>query len=336
MIQKNKNNRFPSNIKYVKNITDFNIMSCIEYSFCIFKSINDILILICSEVNSIISYNLNNFQKLSEIKNAQENIVSFRHLFDKYKKRDLIISVSSVKNNVKLWTFNNWKCLYNYIEPKNNDFLFSACFLDNNSQIFIIISKYCNDYPLDEIKVYDLTGKKIKEINNSKDKTVFIDSFFDNENSKHYIITGNRGNVKSFDFNNNQEYYTYAEKYDNNHHHSIVIKQNKDITLMFESDLYSFLRIWNFHSGIMLNKIEIDNKPQGICLLNEKYLLIGSMLYIKIYDFEEGKIIKNIDCENKEILVNIKVFTHPKLGECMVSQNYDDTIKLWIIDYKNQ
>ena len=332
----NNNKESHLNLIYLKNITNFPIDSCIDYSFCIFKSINDLLILICSKKKSIISYNLNNFQKLNEIKNAHnKNIISFRHIFDKYKIRDIIISVSSIQNNVKLWSFSNWECLYNYIETKNNDFLFSACFLDNNYQIFILTSKYCNDYPTEKIKVYDLNGEKIKEINNSNEKTIFIDSFFDNKTSKHFIITGNKGYVKSYDFDNNKEYHKYSneENHLEHYHHSIAIVQKKEITKMFESDSYKYIRIWDFHSGMMLKIIEIGDEPQGIFILSEKYLLIGNLLKIKIYDFEEDKIIKDIKCNNTKVLFNIKVFFHPKLGECMISQNFQGKIKLWIIKY---
>ena len=33
----------------------------------------------------------------------------------------------------------------------------------------------------ESIKVFDFNGKKIKEMNDSKDNTVFIDSYYDNK-----------------------------------------------------------------------------------------------------------------------------------------------------------
>ena len=83
--------------------------SYLDNSFCVFKTINGILVIIYSNINlSIISYNLNNFQKINEIKKAHnENIINFRHISDIDKNRDLIISCSSPDNNIKLWTFHN-------------------------------------------------------------------------------------------------------------------------------------------------------------------------------------------------------------------------------------
>ena len=236
-------------------------------------------------------------------------------------------------NNIKLWLFSKWECLHNYQNINQYEFIFSACFLDNNKQIFILTSNYCNENKPEKVKVYDLNGTKIKEINNSNEETVFIDSFFDKKTSKYFIITGNRGYIKSYDFNNNKVYYKYDDKgREDCHHHNIVIEQKKDITKMFESELDKYIRIWNFHSGKLLKKILIFNKPQALCLLNEKYLLVGNLENIKIYDLEEDKLFNDIH-SNKEV-VNIKLFYHPKLGECIVSQNYDDVIKLWTIEYK--
>ena len=84
----------------IKLFLDSHSESHISNGLCIFTSINDILYLIYSTMTkSIIAYDLNNNQKICEIKNAHEDyITSFRHILDKNKKRDLIISVSFARN----------------------------------------------------------------------------------------------------------------------------------------------------------------------------------------------------------------------------------------------
>ena len=158
----------------------------------------------------IISYDLNNFQKINEIKEAK--VLVFWHIFDKYKKRDLILSASKEKI-IKAWSFNNFECLFKCQVNYQN--IYSACFLDNNKQIFILASSF-HDYGClgepHKVKVFDLNGNKIKEINDSKDQTRLIDSFYDNKLLKFFIITGNTNYVKSFDFNKNKKYHKYYDK----------------------------------------------------------------------------------------------------------------------------
>jgi len=72
---------------------------------CIFNSINNILFLIYINkvYNNIILYDINNKNKINEIKVAHDDyIAGFRHYLD-INKRDLLMSISSENNNIKLW-----------------------------------------------------------------------------------------------------------------------------------------------------------------------------------------------------------------------------------------
>ena len=77
-----------------------------------FKSIDDILYFIYSKKTSIISYDLINNKKITEIKDDKNScITNLKHYFYQDKRQDLIIS-TSIDNNLKLWKLNNWECLY--------------------------------------------------------------------------------------------------------------------------------------------------------------------------------------------------------------------------------
>ena len=90
------------------------------YNFSAFKSINNIIYIIYANIyKSIISYNLIENKKINEIKNDHENeITGFRYYLDKINKRDLIISISGIDINLKLWNINKWESLLNI---KNNN-----------------------------------------------------------------------------------------------------------------------------------------------------------------------------------------------------------------------
>ena len=129
-------------IKFIKNILSDSFAKYVKMNtFSIFNSIYDILFLVYStEINSIIFYNLIDNKKIVEIKNAHQNyITNFRHYLDISNKRDLIISIS-LENNIKLWNANNYECLLNIENINKIGKLFSACFLNDNNQIYIITS----------------------------------------------------------------------------------------------------------------------------------------------------------------------------------------------------
>ena len=154
----------------------------LDNTFTIFISVNDIIILIYTNKDkSIITFNLNDFKILNEIKKAHNAyITNFRHYLDKNNNRDLVISISKENNNIKLWDINNFKCLINFENINKYGELYSACFLNDNNQIYIITSNF-NNYGCESIKIFNLNKKKIKEIKDSNYSTYFIDSYFDNK-----------------------------------------------------------------------------------------------------------------------------------------------------------
>ena len=230
----------------------------IDNTYSVFKSNNNIIYLLYSTKNkSIISYNLNIFKKLNEIKNAHsEYITNFRHTYDNQNKRDLLLSISANDNNLKVWNIFNFECLLNLKNVNNYGRLYSACFLNNNNQIFIITMTYA-DSMINEnkpIKIFDLKGKKLDEICELKEG-VFIDIFNDNKNKKNYIITGDEGCSKSYDINNKKLYYIYAEgrcRIVKCCHYKVIINDEGELTKLIDSCIYDCLRIFNFNSGDLL------------------------------------------------------------------------------------
>ena len=85
-----------------------------------------------------------------------------------------------------------------------------------------------------KIKVFNLNGEKIKEINNSNICAFFIDTYYDLNSKKLYIITGNLDCTMSYDFHKNEIYHKYFDnknKYDN----SVMINNNEEIVKMIDS-----------------------------------------------------------------------------------------------------
>ena len=157
----------PSKIKYILDISS-NAYSCsYDNTFLLFKSSQNIFHIIYSTLNrSIISYNIsnqNNFQILTEIKQAHDDYIdNFRYSFDIKNKRDLILSLSSGDNNIKIWNLKNFECIFNFKNIYKIGTVLSACFLiDEKFEYNYIIA--CNFF-MYNIKLIDLSKNKEKNI----------------------------------------------------------------------------------------------------------------------------------------------------------------------------
>ena len=330
----NNKNLGPERIKFLCNLTkdSYSDHNWLDNTFTTFESINNILYLIYSNKDrSIIAYNIIDNKKIIEIKNAHNKfITNFRYYYDKFKNIDLIMSISSFDNNLKLWNVNNWTCIIDIKNINSSGSLVSACFLKDNNINYIVAS---NDRlsNCEKIKIFDFEGKKIKEINDSNYLTCYIDSYYDNKFSKNYIITGNYKFVQSYDYNENKLYHKYCDE-DQNSHISIIFINNNDTLKFIESCMDGNIRIWDFHSCILIDKIKIiDQYLIGICLWNDDYLFIGtSQKSIILFDLKNKQVIKNLIGSNQYI-VCVKKINHPKYGECLISQGDElNQIKLWV------
>ena len=323
----------PIKLHFLKNIINDSFSKyLLDNSFIVFKSLDNLIYLIYSnEKNSIISFDLISNKKINEIKNAHfENIKGFRYYLDKNNKRDLIISISGNDNNIKLWNINNFECLLNLRYINKIGFINSACFLNNNNEIYIVTSGSIYPGTPEPVKIFNLNGQKIKEINDLNDCTYFIDSYYDKKLLKNYIITGNKEFNKSYDYNNNNFYHKYFDK-NCTYHYSLTIINNNEEILLIGPNLDNNIRIWNFHSGLLLKKINCYNPLFGVCLWDNDHFFVGCEdKTIKIIEIKTGKIIETLTGHNESIST-IKKIIHPKYGECLISKGlYNEPLKLWI------
>jgi len=334
--KKDNNIKNPKNIEYLYDIVnDSYSYTYLVNTFSIFNSIDNILYLVYSnKKNSIILYNVIKNKKINEMQNAHNGyITNLRYYLDKINKRDLILSISFYVNNVKLWNIenNNINSIINIKNIYKNGYLFSACILNDNNNNYIITSNN-NDQKCENIKIFDFNGNKIKEINNSNNSTNFIDIYYDNKLFKNYILTGNKGYIKSYDYNKNEIYKKYSDNDDDKDHFCIIINESKKEIKIIESSFDGNLTVWNFHSGELLKKIKISNEGlKEICMWNNEYIFIGcDDKTIKLIELEKGKIIKELKGHNTAV-ISIKAINLPNYGKCLVSQGaINDSIKLWI------
>ena len=328
-VERSKNFSNPQKIKLLSTFTTnaFN-SNGMNNTFCIFKNRFNTIILLYAKKRTIISYNLINNQKINEYKNAHcNNIINCNHYYDKKNNKHLIMSISEEDNNLKIWNYSNFKCLCNIVGIMSKGDVYSACFLNyKNNILFIVDNFYVNWGVTEPIKVYNLNGCTIKQIGDSNSDTYFIDTYIDSKKSKYYIITTNFGYIKSYDYEENKTYYKYCD-YDNWGHKSAVINETDESVNIIESSGDGNIRIWNFHSGILLKKIKVSNKPlYSICLWSDKNIFVScedkTIRLINITTEETKKILCDVNINN--IIMTLKKYYIPIYGECLISQGKEN------------
>ena len=304
-------------------------------TFLIFKTINDLHYLVyISKAKSIICFDLYKLKKIAEIKEIKnESITNFRHYLDKINNKDLVLTLCPIQNKLRIWDVSNWRCFIYINRVYNDGVLYSACFINDNNDNYIITSN-CNYFGDSElIKIFDFKGNKIREINESNDATLIIDIYEDKKSSKKYIITGNKNYLKSFDYKNSKLYKKYFEIY-NNAHPNFIIDDKSEVVKLFDLCEDGYIRIWNFHSGIMINKILVSREClYDLCLWDENNLLVSSQdKTIKLVDLRNNKVIKSMKGHNNYVITLHKI-NHDQYGTFLLSHGFEnDQIKIWRIE----
>ena len=274
---------------------------------------------------------------IKEIKKAHNNyITNIKYYLDLRNKRDLMMSISRDNNNIKIWNFKNWNLITDIKEIYDSGALNSASFLNNNNEIYILTSNSISNKEEEsgQIKIYNLEGNKIDELFDFNIRTFFIDIYNDNKLSKIFIITGNPGYCISYNYNDKKIYHKYID-IDKNYsgHYSLIINSSEEMVKLIESSFDGYIRIWNFHSGLILNKININSGHlYGICLLHNKYLFVGCKdKTIKIIDLKNEKICETLINHNREVIC-IKVINNYNTLFLLSQGRGKDQIKLWKIE----
>jgi len=340
-------NLIPDLINFPKNLT-YNAFTYYNYTntFLIFNSINNnkLFLVFTTQEKNVKIYDIIDKKLVLEIRNSTEDnkqITNFRHFYDEYNKRDLIMFIIGIKNCIKIWDAYNWECILELKNIYKEGNIYSSLILNDNikNDLYIITSNCTLFKDSQPLKIYDLKGNFIKNIPDSNSKTFFLDIFHDIRHSKKYIISVNKEFVKSFDYEKNCCYRKYSDKpegkkinFDGFFYNSVIkfFDDNDFIQLIVSGD-DGFIRIWDFHEGNLIKKIETDkNSIFSLCLWNNDYLFgAGEDGRIKLIDLNAGVIINEIKGHNK-MVCTIKKLIHPIYGECLVSQGFrKDQIILW-------
>ena len=308
-----------------------------DNEFIIFKSLNNKYYLVyVNKSNSIIAYDIFENKIFLEIEQERKITTScFSHYRDNNKKRDLIMSIEPISNDIKIWNFTkNFQLIRMFHKINKHGYLNTANFFTDDNIIYIMTSNHrYTGKNVEPIKIYDLKGNKIKELKDSNENVSFLDSYHDRKINKKYIIAAFSRYIRVYNFNENSIYNVYKDKY-NPFHRNVIVNDNDDkLTKLIESSSDGYIRIWDFHKAKLIKRILINNNKEsvfGFCLWNNECIFAGVKDDIVLLNINTEEIYSRKDYGKSNIIV-IKKLNHPEFGECFLTKSKGDhLIKIWI------
>lgn len=303
-----------------------------DNNFAVFKTINgEVLIAFATRYNSLHCYDLDLEKITKRIKEAHSHeITNIRYSLDKIKNRDLLLTICDVDKNLKVWNIGNKECILNLDNIYNSGNIYSSCFLID--EIHLKHYLICVNSEKENLKIFDFSGKKINEINNSGNKSFLVDSFYNSKSKKYYIIVGCEKYIVSYNFPERTVFHKYSESKSNSWNRNFVISTKEKEVKLIESDSFGYIRIWDFNKGDLIKKIFLEKKKKlrAICLWSYKYLFVSAEdKKVKLIDLENNVEIDNLKVN--DLLCTLKKIESKKLGECLIFQGkvYNAQIKLW-------
>lgn len=371
--QKSIDNKKTENVKFykyqTKNLKQFKTTQNI-YNFILFESIYKKIFLINVYSTSLSSYHISiynylTYEKITEIKNAFEDIIKIKHFLDTINRRDLILAFTTKKRwgngELKIWDFKTCKCLFkfsDYFKENNFDkyeiYPIDASLINVANKNYIIIC-FClihkeNKTEYDYIYLFDFSGNKIRiDAGNSHIKS--IDKYYDAILKKNFLII-DYGLIASYDFNPSKVYKIYENSAGYNY--KITVNLEGKILLIGINYWNKKVRIWNFHTNELLTEYNnLFEKVKGIPISgnaffwNKYYLIITidierhgrggkrnrdynkhiKMINLKTENFVKNSITEFVDKDDKEIVFN--KINYPKFGECLITEINYNKIILW-------
>ena len=274
----------------------FNLSSKINTNnnnFCVFKSIENIYYLVYTNKFDIISYNLNDMKIQNKINiNYNENLGFYHHIighfFDKKNKRDLILISTYLR--MLIFNFNTMECMFSH-----KNYRTVGCLFFDKNKTFIYTQEYSSNNWEDTFT--DLKEKKVKKFPSIT--AYFSDSYYDDNKGESFIIVGTEKSLKSYIYclDNIKVYHEFSDGTEIRHNFA-MIKKEKEIAKLFDGSDDGYIRIWNFHTGELLNKILICKNFRVFCFdfLDDKYIICGtSKNIIEVFDIETKKFIKKLE-----------------------------------------
>ena len=188
----------------------------------------------------------------------------------------------------------------------------------------IFFNRTKNDYFIisatnQEIKIWNKNGENINTYNIEKDYPIFLNKFY-NEFRCYLIYMNKKLTVR--DIESGEIIHEYGEENEKGHYHwaevSFLYDKKRIIGAHYDD---GFIKIYDFDTEKLVKKFSYEKNEYNFsfCLWNEKYIIVGYIYSLKIFNIEEGILVKEINSlfSGWGILTIFK-FYHSSLEDCLI------------------
>lgn len=350
-----KNNIFTSNPSLLTNESII-CQNCqknytIDSIFTCFNTLkeNNSYVAYASLSYSVDIYDLNLSKIVQVLKFHTQHVFIVRHFVEEQNSNDYLLSTGYDKILV-VWAYNNANDLFKIAVSINTGhiglYLYSALLIfdstnlvsdfkpsSTNSKMSFLPSNavIISSVPNEQIKVFDYKGNLIKHIGNKTDYTYYINHYFDEVKNSYYIINANSKDVKSICLSTGLAVKTFKDT-DTIWHMSALVKKHDNLNILFETDGYGVLRLWNYDKCSIYKKISVKNcNLRGFIVWNETYVIAASSdKSFKIINLKSEKI-ESSKVSHNNILCTVQKLDHPYYGEVLFTCSIDTKLKMWTV-----
>ena len=326
----------------------------------VFQKENDQVIMICANFDmqsnerdyhiSLIDLSTN--QEIKSIPSDQR-IMSIRYFQDPKTKKNYF-TTSNHKAKIAVYDLDDdCKCIFE-TETKYELFIYTNLMIFDEDKKYVVTSSIGSN---NMTKVYNIDSKELKDLNSTKDLTVFYMEYWRNEkgaeNEKHNIIHCAKNKVVVTSYPADKAYLTNEVGEEEPYIQAGCLFKKGGVDHFMFACTYGIVRILNLESKQQVYNITHTHGQVhffGIIWWNEHYLLLNDMQQSRFTVFaiddgfrKHGKIlcpemsILRKDPQNpKNILVELtnnkkmKKVIHPKYGECLITIGTDWKARLYV------
>ena len=319
----------PVKLVYIEDITNQSQKAyCIDNSFCSFISIKgEHLVWFSTAQFKIEIFDLSAKKIVKTLTGHTGQVFILRHFLNKVENSDYVLS-SSYDKSVKVYSSaKDYQCILSIPNCHTSYYIYSALIFNDllyDKKLVILTA-----VPNEKVKVWDMTGKLVKEIGSTSDYSYYINVWHDTTKNKYYLINGNSIDIKMYDYKTNELYRSFKGDPQVWHMTADVVMWD-GVPHLVEADGYGALRVWNVNDGkIVKQHSKSGINIRGIILWNQQYAFAGSSdKSIILYDIKNGTLIKSLT-GHENCLCSLEKIVHPVYGEVLISAAIDGKIKIW-------
>lgn len=191
----------------------------------------------------------------------------------------------------------------------------------------VFFNRIINDYyiatrRLNEIKIWNNKGENITTY--AAGGTIYLNKYY--YNFKNYLLYGGaEANIELRDIESGE----IIHKYDDDCSHWVEIYEiNNEKRVIAANYKKCFIKIFDFDTENIIKTLIIEKEKEkdkhifSFCLWNEKYILVGCLYSIKLFNIDEGNLIKEFNgIFSGWGVLSIFKFNHPILGDCIIAND---------------